>query len=217
MRPSLLFDLDGTLLSSDPLHVSVFIKMFAERGLKIDADYYFANMHGRHNSAIFGDHFPDDDANALSDEKEARFRKLLGTSAMPMPGVVNLIDKAHENDWATAVVTNAPRINAVAMLKAIGLESRLPRLIIGDECSAGKPDPAPYLDALTQLGSDPARSIAFEDSPSGVASATAAGLHVVAIRSSLDDRTLRAAGANQTIQDFNDPALAIALARLKGT
>jgi HAD superfamily hydrolase (TIGR01509 family) len=217
MTPSLLFDLDGTLLSSDPLHVSVFIKMFGELGLKIDEPYYFANMHGRHNSAIFGDHFPDEDPAVLSDEKEARFREVLGTSALPMPGAIALIDKAHDQGWATAVVTNAPRINAVAMLKATGLAGRLPHLIIGDECSAGKPDPAPYQDAMAQLGSDPKRTLAFEDSPSGVASAAAAGLHVVAIRSSLDEATLRAAGANQTIQDFNDPALAIALARLKGT
>lgn len=216
MTPALLFDLDGTLLQSDPLHVRVFIEMFAERGLSIDEAYYFDKMHGRHNSAIFGEHFPGEDAEALSDDKEARFRILLGDRAAPMPGVTDLIDRAETRGWGMAVVTNAPRINAEAMLDAIGLRARLPNLVIGDECAAGKPDPAPYHEALRRLGARPDAALAFEDSPSGLGSARAAGLYVVGVRSSLDDAALRAAGADTTISDFNDPALAPALARLTG-
>ncbi|MGB1208811.1 MAG: HAD family hydrolase [Paracoccaceae bacterium] len=214
--PALLFDLDGTLLSSDPLHVRVFVQMFAERGRTIDADYYFAHMHGRHNSAIFGDHFPGEDAEALSVEKEARFRVLLGGRADPMPGARALITRAQAAGWGLAVVTNAPRINAEAMLQAIGLASDLPHLIIGDECSAGKPDPAPYLAALDRLGMSARDALAFEDSPSGLMAARAADLRVIGLRSSLDDTALRTAGAHITIFDYTDPALATELARLTG-
>ncbi|SPF80351.1 HAD family hydrolase [Pseudoprimorskyibacter insulae] len=208
---ALLFDLDGTLLHSDPLHVAVFIEQFAENGLTIDAEYYLDKIHGRHNRDIYTEHFPDQDPDAMADDKEARFRDLLGGSAKPMPGLVALLDLAEAKGWPMAVVTNAPRQNALAMLQAIGLKDRLPTLVIGDECDRGKPAPDPYLQAMNLLGLAPDQCIAFEDSPSGVQAAAAAGAFTIGVRSSLNDAALRAAGAHQTIQDFNDTALAALL------
>lgn len=216
MRPALLFDLDGTLLHSDPHHVAVFIDLFAERGRVIDEAFYLRHIHGHQNAAIFGRHFPDEDAQALSEEKEARFRARLGDAADPMPGLLALLDRAEEAGWPMAVVTNAPRLNAEAMLAALGLTDRLREVVIGDECRAGKPDPAPYLAAMDRLGMRPHHCIAFEDSPSGLRAAQRAGAFAVGIRSSLPDARLREAGARVTIADFNDPALQDILAAQTG-
>ena len=182
MQLALLFDLDGTLLHSDPLHTAVFVDLFAERGRQIDEGFYLREIHGRQNVAIFSEHFPDEDPHALSHAKEAAFRDRLGSEARPMPGLTDLLDRADSEGWPRAVVTNAPRVNAEAMLTAIGLRDRFETLVIGDECVRGKPDPAPYLAAMDRLGVAAHQSIAFEDSPSGVKAAHASGARPQAIR-----------------------------------
>jgi beta-phosphoglucomutase len=216
MRKTLLCDLDGTLLHSDPLHIAVFIDLFAELGQKMDEADYLKRIHGRHNHDIFGDLFPDQDAHALSIEKEARFRDRLGKSVPEMPGVTALLDLAETRDWQVGVVTNAPRQNAEAMLQAIGIRNRFSTLIIGEECSAGKPHPAPYQAAMQELGVTPNYCTAFEDSPSGLRSARSSGALTIGVRSSLSDFDLRNAGAHASIQDYNDPMLPELLARQQG-
>jgi len=215
-RPALLFDLDGTLLDSDPLHIAAFADLFAARGRSIDRDFYLDRIHGRHNLDIFGEFFPGEDAGALADAKEAAVRNRLDGIA-PTDGAAALIDRARGAGWGVAVVTNAPRENAEAMLAAIGFAAAFDTLVIGDECARGKPSPDPYARATAQLNATPAAAIAFEDSPSGLASARAAGVTtVIGLRSSLGDGALRAAGADASIADFADPALIPYLDRLQG-
>ncbi len=214
MSAALLFDLDGTLIQSDPLHFAVFAEMFAERGREITWEWYVAHVHGTHNLESFPVLFPGEDAQRLSDEKEARFRDRLSMGQTPMPGAPALIDLAGAQGWGVAVVTNAPRINAEHMLSAIGLRSRFETVIIGDECARGKPDPEPYVAAMRALGVAPAAAIAFEDSASGLQSARASGAYTVGIRSSATAEELMRHGAQTTLQDFIDPALPEILNRL---
>ena len=67
---------------------------------------------------------------------------------------------------------------------------------------------------MRRLGVTPNRAVAFEDSPSGLRAARGSGAYAVGIRSSLGDHPLRQAGAHLTLEDFTDPALEHALARL---
>ncbi|MHA6324155.1 HAD family hydrolase [Roseivivax sp. CAU 1753] len=215
MHAALLFDLDGTLIHSDPIHVEVFGDLYRERGRPFTRQDYFDSIHGRENVAIFSEAFPDEDPHALGDEKEARFRDRLSRIAAPaMPGVHALMARAQDAGWGIAIVTNAPRDNGEAMLAALGLTDVAQELIIGGECARAKPDPLPYQEAMRRLGVSPDRAIAFEDSPSGMRAARRSGAFAVGIRSSLDDHALRQAGANLTLADFTDPALETALARL---
>ena len=212
-RPALLFDLDGTLLDTDPLHFAIFRELFADRGLDIDHRYYLDHIHGRLNADLFGHAFPGEDPDVLSELKEAIFRDRLGASYPPMPGAEDLLARAREAGWHTAVVTNAPRANAEAMLGAIGLTAAFDLVVVGEECARGKPFPDPYATAIDRLGSRPDLAVAFEDSPSGLASARGAGAFVVGLRSTLDDAALRDAGAHVSIQDYTDPVLDEVLAR----
>ncbi|WGW02945.1 HAD family hydrolase [Tropicibacter oceani] len=216
MKHALLFDLDGTLIQSDPLHLAVFAEMFAERGKSMDEAFYMKHIHGTHNLESFPQLFPGEDAQALSDLKETRFRERLIGGQPCMPGADRVIAQAKASGWGVAIVTNAPRINAEYMLNAIGLRDAFETLIIGDECARGKPDPDPYLAAMRALDVAADHCIAFEDSPSGLRAARGSGAYTVGIRSSASDAELRAAGAHQTIADFNDTALPAILARLSG-
>ncbi|NDV00671.1 HAD family hydrolase [Pseudoroseicyclus tamaricis] len=205
---ALLFDLDGTMLNTDPIHQKVFADVLAPHGIDADEDFYTSNIHGRLNADIFAEFLPDHpDHFSLSELKEAEFRRRLPRPYPETPGLSALINRAEVAGWAIGVVTNAPRLNAEAMLEAIEKEGRPGAIIIGEECERGKPHPEPYLAAMEALGATPQTSLVFEDSPSGVRAAKAAGARCIGIRSTLDDAALRAAGADLTIDTFNDPAL----------
>ena len=212
--PALLFDLDGTMLNSDALHEAIFKDILEERGVVLGDNWYQQKIHGRLNADIFADLLPElRDPEALSVEKEAEFRRRLPVPYPSLPGLAALLEACET--WPKAVVTNAPRLNAEAMLRAIGVREAFDVLVIGDECAKGKPDPEPYLEAMRQLGVCAENCVAFEDSPSGLRAAHDSGAYCVGVRSTLDDAALRRAGAHCSIQDFEDTALADVLTSLK--
>jgi HAD superfamily hydrolase (TIGR01509 family) len=213
---ALFFDLDGTLIHSDPLHLEIFVEMYAARGVRLDEAHYLRHIHGRRTEASFAEAFPEEDADALAIWKEEEFVRRLPDVYPPMPGLEALLGRAAAEGWATAVVTNAPRDNAARMLRAIGLEGRFGTVVLSEDCARGKPHPDPYLEAMRRTGVDTSGALVFEDSPAGIAAARAAGLFTIGLRSSLTDAALREAGADATISDYTDPALDPLLARLKG-
>lgn len=215
--PALLFDLDGTLLDTDPIHIAVFQDLMAGYGIAVDHAFYLNHVHGRLNVDVFAEFLPElADPQALSRHKEALFRDRLPRPYPEMPGATALMDRAQAEGWPIGVVTNAERANAEAMLAAIGHRDRFKTLVIGEECPRAKPHPDPYLLAMTQLGVGPEQTIVFEDSPSGIRAGAASGAFTVGIRSSLDDAGLRQHGAQATLSDFTDPTLAGILRQFQG-
>ncbi|WDZ95861.1 HAD-IA family hydrolase [Herbaspirillum sp. WKF16] len=205
-----LFDLDGTLTDTDPLHHKAFNTIVARWGRSIDIDYYKTHIMGFPNNLIFDHLFPGmppEEYLPLADEKERLFRAQLDAEIPPTPGIEALLAHIARIGGRSAVVTNAPRANAELMLKALRLEGRFDALVIGDELARGKPDPLPYLTALELLGSNPLEAVAFEDSSSGVKAASAAGLFTFGMLGGLDEERLKAAGASAAIRDFTAPAL----------
>lgn len=216
-RTALLFDLDGTMLHTDPIHYQIYVELMAARGITIDEAFYAAHVHGRINSEVFREFLPEEkDPHGLSDAKEEEFRRRLPRPYPSMPGLTALLNRAEETGHLLAVVTNANPLNAEAMLQAIGERARFEVVVSGEKCARGKPHPDPYLTAMARLGVAPEGCIAFEDSPAGIRSARDAGARVIGIRSSLDHDGLVKAGAHASIQDFTDPALGEHLARLEG-
>ncbi len=206
---TLLFDLDGTLTDTDQLHLAAYRVLFARFGQTLDEATYKAHIMGATNAAIGARFFPALDATAqaaIGDEKEALFRASLTTLA-PLPGLPRLLAHAEAQGWGMAVVTNAPRANAEAMLAGLGLADRFTHLVIGDELAHGKPHPMPYLTGLARTGGSAGCALAFEDSRSGVRAAVAAGIETVGMLTGLDEPTLRAEGARHVIQNFDDARL----------
>ena len=211
MLKALLFDLDGTLANTDELHHLAFADLFAPHGVNLTYSDYATNILGRPNTAIMDRYFPQlsvAEQTAIADWKEATYRDMLPNHALkPLPGLIALLDWADAHGIKTAVVTNAPRASAEAVLPALGIQDRFQTLIIGDECTAPKPDPAPYRAAMSALNVTPAESIAFEDAPSGLRAAKGSGAFVFGMRTSLDEHALRQAGANKTLVDYDDQTL----------
>jgi HAD superfamily hydrolase (TIGR01509 family) len=206
---ALLFDLDGTLIDSDARHLSAFQRIFASYGIAVDQEAYDARIHGASNELIgrmFLPHLPPEAQRAALEAKEAAYRADLA-GVERIPGTVELLDFAERLGMGVAVVTNAPRANVEAALSALGLAARLPIAVVGAELQRSKPDPLPYLRGLELTRAAGERSVAFEDSPTGVRSAASAGLAVVGLTSSLDPASLIAAGATLAAADFADPRI----------
>lgn len=213
-RPGLLFDLDGTLVETDPTHLAAFNDVLGPYGIDVDEAFYNAHIIGNQNAEIFANLLPqltEADQRRLADEKEALFRSR-AAGLTPAHGLLDLLDRADASGVATIVVTNAPRANAIMMLDVLGLADRFGGLVIGDEMANPKPHPEPYLVGMERLGARPERAVAFEDSRAGMRAAAAAGLPVVGMATSLAPSALREAGASLVVRDFTDPEL-IALVR----
>ena len=204
-----LYDLDGTLVDSNPAHYRAWQEILAEFDQALDLPAYQAHVSGRTNAEIVQDFLPQlsvADGAALSDRKERRYRDLAGT-LVPMAGFERVLDYQRRRQWRAAVVTNAPRANAEFVLAVVPDRAALGPLILAEECPAGKPDPAPYRIALEAIGVAPDRAIAFEDSPAGVRAAVAAGVATVGVTTSHGTAELYAVGVSLAIADFNDPSL----------
>ena len=207
---ALLFDIDGTLADTDPLHLEAFNRAFAPYGQQFDKARFARELQGLANVDIAARILPGlspAEGMAVLDHKEALFRELAATAIHAVPGLFALLDLADAAGIPMAAVTNAPRANAELILDGLAITHRFQALVIGAELAHGKPHPLPYLEGLRLLGADAAISVAFEDSRTGIASATAAGLATIGLRTSLDDAQLRAAGAVLSADGYDDPAV----------
>lgn len=206
---AILYDLDGTLVNTDPLHFQVWQAMLRHFELDIDEAFYQTKISGRLNPAIVQEllpHLSPGERNQFIEQKEAQFREQAPQLA-PLAGLVEIIQWATTQGMKQGVVTNAPTKNVYHVLKALDLEETFDQVVIADVLGIGKPDPAPYNHALKAFGLSPNQAIAFEDSPSGMRSAVGAGIPTVGIASTHDPQTLYALGAALVVPDFAAPAL----------
>lgn len=216
MKPALLFDLDGTLSDNDALHFEGMRAVFATHGVSLDWETFKARIIGGHNADIAAEFLPHLDLatqTRVMEDKEAEFRLRVGELER-LPGLTELLEYAETRGLATALVTNAPHGNIEATLRGLSLTGRFDVVVSAHDLPRGKPDPLPYLEGLRLLGADAARSVAFEDSRTGVRAASGAGIATVGVGQSCTPEQLIAAGATLAALDFTDPRV-MALVRAK--
>jgi HAD superfamily hydrolase (TIGR01509 family) len=207
---ALLFDIDGTLTDTDALHLEAFNEVLGPHGHVFDHARFSNELQGFSNASIaerFLASEPVERQAAILGEKEKTFRTLVAGPIQPLPGLLELLALADRANVPMVAVTNAPRLNAEMLLAGLGIAERFKVLVIGDELAQGKPHPMPYLEGLRAVGAAPETSVAFEDSRSGVRSASSAGIATIGIRTSLSHADMVAAGAAMTAKAFDDPKL----------
>lgn len=210
MLKALLFDLDGTLAETDSVHFPAWAEILKPHGYEVDWAFYQERISGRLNPEIveeFLPHLSEEEGRRIVEEKEEDFRSR-ASALEPLPGLLEFVALAREAGLKAALVTNAPGENALAVLRALGLEEAFDPIVLAEDVGAGKPDPRPYRHALKLLGARPEEAIAFEDSPSGIAAAVGAGIPTVGVASTHDPEKLARLGAEPVVEDFTDPALA---------
>ncbi|KAK9863616.1 hypothetical protein WJX84_010573 [Apatococcus fuscideae] len=210
----MLFDIDGTMTDSDPIHFLTFQDILKEQGYKgynngesISREFFDKNITGGHNSILSNFLWPERtqaEQDKFSDEKEARFRELSAGNLKPLPGFLQFLDWIKASGRPFAAVSNAPKANCIAMLKGIGATEYFPKIVLGEECVRPKPFPEPYLEGLKLIHRQPHECLAFEDSPSGATAAIKAGIPTVAILTSQTAEHMRSIGCCHCIKDYTE-------------
>ena len=181
---ALIFDMDGVIIHSNPLHSEAWSEFNRRHGVAT-TNTMLERMYGRRNDQIvrdfFGDGLSDEQVAAHGAAKEEIYREMLGTRIEQslVPGLRAFLDLYRGIPMALA--TNAEPQNVDFVLDQAGLRSYFGVIVDGHQVHRPKPDPEIYLLAASLLGIDPANCIVLEDSHTGVAAAQSAGMRVVGI------------------------------------
>jgi beta-phosphoglucomutase len=179
----LIFDLDGTLVDSSPLHARAFAQVFAP--FEVTVDYATVAGMTTENAVdrladTAGLELTAQARAALIQQKRDVALALIETELQAIPGAPAFVHAAGQR-WLRALCTSASRGNADAALRRAGLEGCFDWIITANDVARGKPDPEIFLAALDRSGVAAADALVFEDAPSGLAAAAAAGIDAVEV------------------------------------
>ena len=201
---ALIFDLDGVIIDSMPLHTYSW-QLYLKRH-HIHAPDLVEKMHGRRNDEIvslfWGNNITPEQNFQHGADKEALWRELMEPVLENhlVPGVRNFLNRYAEAPIGLG--TNAEPANASFVLSKANLIPFFNAIVDGMQVAKPKPWPDIYCRASDLLGVAPANCIVFEDSPTGVQAAQAAGMRVVGIRTHGE-----LSGVDFSCANFLDPAL----------
>ncbi len=182
---AVLWDLDGTLVDSEPYHWRAWRETMAGEGVALSFEQFRATF-GWRNDAILRQWLGDGDgprAARTGDAKEELYRALVrGGGQAALPGAAEWVRRLHAEGWAQAVASSAPRLNIAAVMEAIGLADQFQATASAEDVERGKPDPQVFLLAASRLGVPAARAIVVEDAAAGIEAARRAGMRCIAVR-----------------------------------
>lgn len=210
MIGALIFDMDGVIVDSNPVHRDVWEEYNRLHGIETTAAME-RWMYGKRNDQIvrefFGRDLPEAEVQAHGAAKEKLYRERMSgrLEQSLVPGVAAFLDR--HAGRRIGLGTNAEPANVDFVLDAeLSGGRRLRRYfeaaVSGEDVEKPKPDPEIFLRLALLLGAEPADCVVFEDSESGVAAAKAAGMRVVGIRT-----THRELKSDFAVDDFLAPEL----------
>jgi HAD superfamily hydrolase (TIGR01509 family) len=178
-----LFDCDGTIVDSMPLHFIAWTKALAEYGCTDFTEPYFYSLGGVPVSGVVEAINRRDGSSIPAEEFAVRKEQLyydIIHQLEPIPEVLEQI-RHHHGKIPFAVVSGSTRESVVKSLEALDILDLFDTLVCAGDYTHGKPSPEPFLMAAERLGVDPSRCLVFEDAEVGIQSATAAGMASVRI------------------------------------
>ena len=185
MPGAVLWDMDGTLVDSEEYHWYSWRDSMALEGITITHDQFIRTFGQRNDSILpkwLGDGATADRIVRIGDAKEELYRKLVREGDLkPLPGVMEWIQRLHDQGWVQAIASSAPRANIDAVLEVIGLAGQFQAAVSAEDVTAGKPDPQVFLTAASRLNMPPARCIVVEDAIPGVEAAHRAGMRCIGV------------------------------------
>jgi HAD superfamily hydrolase (TIGR01509 family) len=177
-----LFDCDGTIVDSMPLHYVAWKKALGEWNVDFEERLFYA-WGGmpvveiiRSLNEMHGVNMPVEETHH---RKEGLYYEMLG-DLKAVPEVLEHVHASH-GTIPFAVVSGSTRESVVKSLEILGILDKFDTLVCAGDYAKGKPDPEPFLLAAERLGIDPARCLVFEDTEMGIQSATAAGMKSVKV------------------------------------
>jgi len=179
----LIFDFDGTIADTSPLHAAAFAQVLNPLGVEVD----YPKIAGRKTLDAMqlcltriGRELPDAEIHALVAEKQSRVRVMIAQSLSPLPGVNDFLGWA-KSRYQLAMVTSGSRGTVELALQKLGYLGWFQPILFAEDVRVAKPDPEGFLRVLEIAGIPAQQTLVFEDSEAGFLSAELAGLTYVDI------------------------------------
>ena len=217
---AIVFDFDGVIANSEPLHLKAFQLALAQEGVELAAADYYAHYLGYDDVGMFealardrGIAMNGDAVGELVTRKGQRMQELLRSGSVVFPGATEFI-RAAAAVVPIAIASGAMRHEIEEVIDAAGMTDLFATIVAAGDTPLSKPSPAPYRLALERLREssgrdiDPRRAVAIEDSKWGLESAQGAGLRLVGVTNSYPAHELTGAElVVEGLQSLTLPAL----------
>lgn len=187
MIAAIVFDFDGVLADSEPLHLRAYQELFSGMGLTLPREEYYARYLGFDDAGVFrafaeahGWELDERQLQTLVEEKTRTLEAIIADSDVVYPGARECVGRLAA-EWPLGIASGALRHEIEHVLRRGGLDAYFRFIVASGDTPASKPAPDPYARAASLHGVAPAACLAIEDSRWGIESARAAGLYCVGI------------------------------------
>jgi beta-phosphoglucomutase len=184
---AIVFDFDGVLADSEPLHFRAMREMMATLNVTLTEEHYYSTYVGYDDEGVFrlleeeqGWKLGEQRIAALIEQKTEIFQKLVGAADVLFPGAIACIERLGRR-YPLGIASGALKHEIQQILGRHGLEEHFRFIVASGDTPRSKPSPDPYVRAAHLHGLPPAACLAIEDSRWGIEAARAAGLTCIGI------------------------------------
>ena len=201
-----LFDFDGVIVRSEPLHKKTFLELLSPYGVEVSDGRWYKEFAGTGSRRIFKalarEHGISPDIDELVSRRRALFVEHARRGELEvMPGLMGLLDALKGRGIRMAIVSGGHRDYIEVLLDMLGIRGYFGAVISAEDLEERKPDPGPFLMGAERLGISPEECLVIEDSFSGCAAARAGGMKLIWVR---PDASLQAPDCDLEVEDLQD-------------
>lgn len=189
MIKAVIFDMDGVIIDSEPLHQKIELVMFSDLGIKVPFEEHctFVGTTTRNMCTKLKEKYglkqTVDELVNMKDERYIDYlRKNENNDVLPVPGVLELIRELYDKGIKLAIGSSAPMREIELVLDTFKIRQLFDAIASGEEVPNSKPAPDTFLLAAQKLGVKPLDCLVIEDSDNGVRAAKNAGMKCIAYR-----------------------------------
>lgn len=191
--PAIIFDFDGVIVDTEPLHEAALLRCAQARGMSFTHEQYMTHLIGLADRdclpVLYGLNgrtpSAQEHAEYFAEKKQLVHEMIVRGEARPFAGTLRLVREA-SGKVPLAICSGAIRAEIELVLGMLEMRHYFAAIISADEVTQSKPSPEGYAKAAAALGANPSKSVAIEDTPTGCRAALGAGLNVIAAGHSLD-------------------------------
>lgn len=184
MARAVIFDFDGVVVKSEPLHYRAFSETLRPLGITIKRSRWYKEFSGTGSRSIISRLFDEFGVHADVEEYMQRRKRLYAAyvkqgKLKPTKGLRRFLTKLKTQDIKTAIASSGHNSNIELVLSTIGLEDRFDVIVGSEDAKRSKPDPEIFLVAAKKLETRPEECVVIEDSIPGTEAACRAGMSLV--------------------------------------
>ena len=204
MIEGIVFDMDGVLVDSHPVHRVAWSKFLATVGKSVSDEGLSFILAGRRREEILR-HFlgdlPEAKIAEYGRQKDSFFQENFHDVKL-IPGVRQFLESLETAGLKSAIATSASSVRTWGTLRRLHLRRKFSTVVTGDDVDVGKPDPAVYTLVSRRMNSSPENLVVFEDAPCGVQAAKSAGMRCIGVSTNGRAEVLLQCGADFVVPDF---------------